>query len=574
MEQSETKKPLKYVALITYAIALVCLLLGLFVPLFDGKNILALQLPDVFNYVAGKQIFKFGKTFTLSCPIFFLGMNKSVDIMAWTTFAYFLVTVLAVFALIPVIIGTVKRMKMASVFAYSIECAAVLVVSLYVALGLQLVPESKFCYNFIIPLGGSLIALIVLNCANKKFSGALKTVLLLLSCIAFLMLFNFVTANAKIGDFLIKVANKTKTSPMFFADSSGIDFLSLLFASPKGELKLAFDTMPDAKNKAVLVLSIITATTVLLNFFTDVIGLSTNAKRVGYSFNVARYLLELLSVVCLFVTVAVCKYKIGIMLIVISVAVFVQLAISVALLIRDLLKNRKSAEDEQPDVANYFTVPPRPVTADAQQADTEPALAPATEPVAEQPVRNEYILNPYVNSPPPTTEYSQTNPYRIKTELDGTAEKYEQPQSYKPAQAPAPQPAPRTDSPRYTSSVSYEPAKEFNFPAPQPEKPSYYTPQESLPESPVIEQTRVYKVNTLYQGPTDEFMKKLTNDDKVEFSMAFIERSKGEIGNVPDYVIGGDNRKFFSAVFIYLGRIRGIVSDNLLNKMYKELNML
>ena len=112
MEQSETKKPLKYVALITYAIALVCLLLGLFVPLFDGKNILALQLPDVFNYVAGKQIFKFGKTFTLSCPIFFLGMNKSVDIMAWTTFAYFLVTVLAVFALIPVIIGTVKRLSL------------------------------------------------------------------------------------------------------------------------------------------------------------------------------------------------------------------------------------------------------------------------------------------------------------------------------------------------------------------------------------------------------------------------------------------------------------------------------
>ena len=46
------------------------------------------------------------------------------------------------------------------------------------------------------------------------------------------------------------------------------------------------------------------------------------------------------------------------------------------------------------------------------------------------------------------------------------------------------------------------------------------------------------------------------------------------MGSIPDYKVGGDNKKFFSVAFIYLGRIRGLVSDGLLNKMYKELNLL
>ena len=87
-------------------------------------------------------------------------------------------------------------------------------------------------------------------------------------------------------------------------------------------------------------------------------------------------------------------------------------------------------------------------------------------------------------------------------------------------------------------------------------------------------ETRIYTINTIYGGPTDDFIRKLSNDEKIEFARTFIEKSKGEIGNIPDYVIGGNNRMFFSSVFIYLGRIRGLISDNLLNKMYKELNMM
>ena len=73
---------------------------------------------------------------------------------------------------------------------------------------------------------------------------------------------------------------------------------------------------------------------------------------------------------------------------------------------------------------------------------------------------------------------------------------------------------------------------------------------------------------------TDSFMEKLTETEKIEFTRTFIEKANGDIGNIPEYVIGGSNKKFFSAVFIYLGRIRGLISDGLLNKMFKELNML
>ena len=84
----------------------------------------------------------------------------------------------------------------------------------------------------------------------------------------------------------------------------------------------------------------------------------------------------------------------------------------------------------------------------------------------------------------------------------------------------------------------------------------------------------MYTIDTIYAGPTDDFIHKLSNDERIEFAKTFIEKVRGNLGTIPDYVVGGNNKKFFSGVFIYLGRIRGMISDGLLNKMYKELNLL
>lgn len=80
----------------------------------------------------------------------------------------------------------------------------------------------------------------------------------------------------------------------------------------------------------------------------------------------------------------------------------------------------------------------------------------------------------------------------------------------------------------------------------------------------------VYNVNTIYNGPADSFIRKLTNEEKVEFARVFLERSSENLLVLPEYIVGGENSKFFSAVFIYLARVRSVVSDGLMNKLYNE----
>ena len=60
----------------------------------------------------------------------------------------------------------------------------------------------------------------------------------------------------------------------------------------------------------------------------------------------------------------------------------------------------------------------------------------------------------------------------------------------------------------------------------------------------------------------------------IEFAKLFLEKINGSYANLPDYVVGGDNKEFFSSIFIYLGKFRSIISDGLMNKIYNELNLL
>lgn len=81
-------------------------------------------------------------------------------------------------------------------------------------------------------------------------------------------------------------------------------------------------------------------------------------------------------------------------------------------------------------------------------------------------------------------------------------------------------------------------------------------------------------VVTVYNGPTDAFIQKLSTEQKVEFEKLFIERNSNKLNGIPNYIVGGDNSKFFSALFIYLARIRDLVSDGLMNKLYEEVHLL
>ena len=67
----------------------------------------------------------------------------------------------------------------------------------------------------------------------------------------------------------------------------------------------------------------------------------------------------------------------------------------------------------------------------------------------------------------------------------------------------------------------------------------------------------------------DPFIASLDMAERNEFTELFILKFKGTMPELPDYVVGGDNREFFRLIFIYLGQYRDRMSQALLAKMYQ-----
>lgn len=67
----------------------------------------------------------------------------------------------------------------------------------------------------------------------------------------------------------------------------------------------------------------------------------------------------------------------------------------------------------------------------------------------------------------------------------------------------------------------------------------------------------------------DPFIASLSSEERAQFTELFILKYKGEMANVPDYTVGGDNKEFFKKIFINLGSVRERLSDELLEKLYQ-----
>ncbi len=660
MEVSETKKFNKYVLLATYCIAVVCLLAGLFVPLFDGNKMLALQLPDALNTLAGRNIIATENKFALAglSIINFGSATFSLDFGALVVILYAAVTALALIAVIPAGIAFRKSAKAGSAIAYTFEVAAVIVLSLYVFVELFLYPEIKTSYNMLIALGGALLMLIILGIANKKSTGVAKLFLFLLSAIAVLMLFDF----AEIIPALKDIRNSIHLYPALYHDEGnylGIKFLDMLFS---GDFGGAFAAITDTKLKTAIMLGTIASLTVILNYVIDVISLATDAKDKGLLFNVVRYVFELMVLVSLAITVAISGYGMGLFLIIIAVSALLRFAIS---LMRRLLAVKRAKLAKEFEDAPMFARPSKPqkrrveehyddIIVDVPNVTPEDIPFVGAEPIEidDHPVDGEEQIALFEPVPEPVpVELPEEvplaeNPDEIQMEIDDAwhpdepeetygeplpaeepaafePETFEEPvwnlnpepvPQYEPEPAPVYEPEPIPEPviahepavvpevkpepvPTVVPEVKPEPApavvhevKPESAPAVVPEvkpEPAPAVVPEVKPE-PKPEPVRTFNpvqhyafgpdgelIYTIrYGGPSDDFIDKLTNDEKIEFAMTFIEKSKGDVGNIPEYVIGGNNKKFFSSVFIYLGRIRGMITDGLLNKMFKELDML
>lgn len=343
MQNAENKSK-KYVVLATYAIAVICLLAGLFLPLFDGKNLLALQLGDVFKSLGNKE-----NEFSLAYSINLFGIEKlGFDFMALVIVLYLVVTALSLFALVPVILSVLKEGKLAKKFYYGIEIAALIVLSLFFVVALQ---ERSKNYNMVIAIVGTAIALAALCVLDKGKDSAIKIALFALSAIGFLALFDYVLL---LGQEEAFEAFTTKLSPALVSDGSGANYLTLLFATKLSEAL----ALLDAKNKILLIVAAITATVVLINFFIDAVKLATGRDRkFGKIFDIARYGLELAGAVVTLILALVCKESVGIMLIVILAAAALKLAIAIVRFISGILKkpDNERVDDavDEPETDGY-----------------------------------------------------------------------------------------------------------------------------------------------------------------------------------------------------------------------------
>lgn len=67
----------------------------------------------------------------------------------------------------------------------------------------------------------------------------------------------------------------------------------------------------------------------------------------------------------------------------------------------------------------------------------------------------------------------------------------------------------------------------------------------------------------------DPFIAMLDDAERREFTELFILGWKGVMPEIPEYVVGGDNKDFFQKLFIYLGQYRDRISSKLLSKIYQ-----
>ncbi len=510
----------KYPALITYILAVICLVIGLVLPLgtkalgaIDFDNMGAIQFIGAFGVLFKANSMPLIEKFSgiYSHNIAFFGTSP-FDIGALFLVLYGITTVAAVICLMPISIA--GKSSTAAVKAASVmEVISLVVLSLMLMSDMTVMSFSEtarafFGWNLstVIAFGGTLAALVVQAFVYKGKSGLVKFILLVLSSLAVVFaVFPITKIAPAFAELFADFSASTGMSLGIFNNVYGLDYVYGLFTSPQ--------TLFDTGSPIIMLMEIFLAAAALLaiaNYLLDLAGLGKNTKRFMRTANLIRYSLELIFLIALAITAAVNKSNIGLMLYVFIFCAAVALIINIG----RCIACRKKVEEE-------LITAPAIAASQPAEPEPEPELEPEPEP----------------------------EPYKYKAP--------ERP-------APKPQPAPKPASYNSQSQPSSAPQS------------ATVTTTTTTDENGTVYETKniVYNVNTIYNGPTDNFIKKLTNDEKVEFARVFLERRAGNLSAIPDYIIGDDNSKFFSAIFIYFARVRDIVSDGLMNKLYEEVHLM
>lgn len=568
-EQKKAKNR-KIVTVITYSIALLCMLAGLFVPLFgtagEGVKIIDRMY---FKYVIGvfnALLFPFAKKNVINLPAdgFFVPLMPFQDptkfssaALALTVFA--IVCVLGLIMLIPVLAGNSAK-RTSAVCAYAVELLALLSSGWFVFFALTEFAwgTSWIAYNFVITFCGVLLVMMIQSIYNKGGLGVTKIILFILSALIFFFLINvsiLPEGAGKVFSSLSKAFGSGEAAAfvngsLFEVGINGTEFIDLL-KTP--ELQLM--------DKILCIVCGILTCMCLFNFAFDALEIVTGSKydkegvindnKPMNVIAIIRYVLALLLAIGVIVLALIAKEKKpGIFLYIVTLLIAIQLIFAIvraAVLASKRRKATQKAEDEE-DAEDAPVFEEDLNLGEAEDEDEGEDTIRIETPVYEE----EYV-------------YDRTQPQQPDQD-------YQQPYYAQPAY----------EEPVYEDEQPYEDEPEYDEEPEDEEQPPYhYEPEYIYPEAdeddeddePVKteERTYVYNYKAVYNGPSDDFMDTLTDAEKIEFVQVFLERRKGKIKGVPDYAIGEENKSFFPAVFIHINRAREIVSTHLLEKIYKQI---
>lgn len=494
----------KIFALITYVLALICLLLGLFLPYNFEKPIetmIGLQLPSAFDsiYKIGEGLQTMLKTpafdSALSFPVSF--GETAIDLGAILLLLYGLIAVAGIFALIPVIVSSCRGKKKKATTPEEIEAAyyeersgiqvknvalraasfieafAIMALSLYVFLHLATLAEiTEFNYAILAAFGGTLLMLVVQAFFYKGGSGVMKFVLVILSSLAIILIFGVTFIIPPLADVLKDI----DLNSLFTLDGAGVGVLEYVLTLITGEA-ISFEGL-EITSVVLVICIMVFGCLAVVNFVLDLMGLGKKTNKFMLVVNIIRYFLEFAAIATILIMTFVIE---GAAFGYLTIAFLVLSALSLILNIFRLVaypKKRKAAAKSGKKAAA--------------------AGVAADEPKAPKESRK---------------ERKQPKPEKIK------------------------------DEPVAVTSETREPDQQVY--------------------SPVI-----------YRGETDDFINTLANEQKIEFSKVFLERRNGALPQIPPYVLGEKNEKFFSSVFIYYAKVRDLISDELMNMLYKQANIM
>lgn len=590
MTTENVKKPNKAGAVITYIIALLVIIGTWFIPLLGTAATPVVDrmtfwyLPDIFNKAIGvnllpesivtHSIFAFDDV-----PLKIFGL--SINILSILYLALAVITVVALFMLIPVLAGK-KEKRTSMVCAYVVEVLAAVVIAAFLLISvfhIGLYPSVDNAlstvrnHKHIVLVGAALMLILCIqSMIDKKGLGVLKTFMLFFSAVALLSLFDFVAVIAytlgnnnittSVNDLLVNINSGTFFASLFVSPVQAFSTAMYYLTDPSKFIDAMTSASVGTGDKVLIASICAVVVLVILNFFLDLIGLATGRKyknnvespRTGAKvFSFIRYLLVLAAAATVIITLLVLKWDIGAYLYLLTLVTLIQVIISIVRLCRIKSLKKKAKDKKESEIKfddSELTSERTEVTSIVSENAEEET---ADEEVAEEPVAEEEAqpVEEVVEEEPVAEEVEETEAVETEEEAQPVEEVEEEPEDTVPT----------------IRTVAEEIVEEDE----QLTIPGTSATTDSAAQAPT--RRIIYNVQTVYSGPTDAFMDTLTNDEKVEFTKVFITKKKGDLpAELPEYEIGGNNDDFFPVIFIYLGKFRNMISRELLGKIYKQLN--